>query len=135
MTLLESPMRFRGVEWGNDHLALATEWRWSDRKIAMVAFDPSARLAKATTLYEGSSQDRYHSPGEPVSTLNANGRPVLQLTPDGKGIYFFSPGATPEGDLPFVGVMPVAAARRGSSGGRQSKCMWNRFRCSRTASF
>jgi len=100
-------MRVRSVEWGNDHLALATEWRWSDRKIAFVSFDPSSRGGKGTTLYEGSSQDRYHSPGRAVTQSNAHGKPALQLTRDGKGIYFFSTGATPEGDLPFVGVIPV----------------------------
>jgi dipeptidyl aminopeptidase/acylaminoacyl peptidase len=105
--LLDSPMRLRGVEWGNDHLALASEWRWSDRKIAFVSFDPSIRGGKGTTLYEGSSQDRYHSPGRAVTAMNAHGKPALQFTRDGKGIYFFAAGATPEGDLPFVGVMPV----------------------------
>ena len=114
--LLESPLRIRGVEWSNDHLALATEWRWSDRKIAMIMFDPSSRGGKGTTLYEGSSQDRYHSPGRAVSGMNASGKPVLQLTGDGQGIYFFSPGATPEGDLPFVGVMPV--------GGGAEQVLW-----------
>jgi dipeptidyl aminopeptidase/acylaminoacyl peptidase len=106
--LLESPMRVRSVEWANDHLALATEWRWSDRKIALVAFDPSSRGGMGTTLYEGSSQDQYHSPGRPVLQMNARGKPALQLTRDGRGIYFFSLGATPQGDLPFVGVMPVS---------------------------
>jgi dipeptidyl aminopeptidase/acylaminoacyl peptidase len=33
-----------------------------------------------------------------------------------KGIYFFSPGATPEGDPPFVGVMPV--------GGGAEQVLW-----------
>jgi dipeptidyl aminopeptidase/acylaminoacyl peptidase len=105
--LFDSPMRVESVEWGNDHLALATEWRWSDRKIALVSFDPSSPGGKGTTLYEGSSQDLYHSPGRAVSQTNARGKPALQLTQDGKGIYFFSTGATPEGDLPFVGVMPM----------------------------
>jgi dipeptidyl aminopeptidase/acylaminoacyl peptidase len=114
--LLESPMRIRSVEWGHDHLALATEWRWSDRQIAFVSFDPSSRGGKGTTLYAGSSQDRYHSPGRPVSQMNASGKPVLQLARDGKGIYFFSPGATPEGDLPFVGVMPL--------GGGAEQILW-----------
>ena len=114
--LLESPMRIRGVEWGHDHLALATEFRWSDRKIAIMQFDPSSRGGNGTTLYEGSSQDRYHSPGRPVSQVNASGKPVLQLTRDGKGIYFFSLGATPEGDLPFVGVMPL--------GGGTEQILW-----------
>jgi dipeptidyl aminopeptidase/acylaminoacyl peptidase len=107
LVLLESPMRIRTVEWGHDHLALATEWRWSDRKVAFVSFDPSSPGGNGATLYEGSSQDRYHSPGRAVVQLNTRAKPVLQLTADGKGIYFFSLGATPEGDLPFVGVMPV----------------------------
>jgi dipeptidyl aminopeptidase/acylaminoacyl peptidase len=114
--LLQSPLRIRSVEWGNDHLALATEWRWSDRKIALVSFDPSSRGAAVRTLYEGSSQDRYHSPGRAASGTNASGAPVLQLTADGKGIYFLSLGATPEGDLPFVGVMPVS--------GGQEQILW-----------
>ncbi len=116
--ILELPMRLsRGsygaegeaIRWGNEHLAVVTEARWSDRRRAMLAFDPSGSLpAKTTVLYEGSSQDRYHSPGAPVEVPNAAGKPVLQLTPDRKGIFFFSEGATPKGDVPFVGVMPVA---------------------------
>ncbi len=102
------PMRYRGVEWGNDHLALVTEMRWSDRKMALVTFDPAAPGGTLSTLYQGSSQDRYHSPGRPVTMRNAQGEPVLRLTEDGKGIYFVSPGATPKGDVPFVGVMPIA---------------------------
>ena len=105
--LLESPMRIRSVDWATDHLAIANEGRWSDRQIAFVEFDPSSRGGKSITLYAGSSQDRYHSPGKPVSQTNGRGKPALKLTRDGKGIYFFSSGATPEGDLPFVGVIPV----------------------------
>ena len=100
-------MRFRGVEWGTDHLALATEARWSDRRIAMLAFDPATPGAQPTTLYEGSSQDRYHSPGRPATRVNASGHAVLDLTSDGKSIYFISPGATPAGDKPFLATMPV----------------------------
>jgi len=88
-------------------LAIANEWRWSDRQIAFIAFDPNSRGDKVVTLYAGSSQDRYHSPGKPVSQTDVHGKPALKFTRDGKGIYFFSPGATPDGDLPFVGVMPV----------------------------
>jgi dipeptidyl aminopeptidase/acylaminoacyl peptidase len=115
-TMLELPMRLRSVEWGTDHFALATEWRWADRRIAMLAFDPSTPAARATTLYEGSSQDRYHSPGRAVATMNSAGKPVLRLTADGKGLYFFSPGATPDGDVPFVAVMPI--------GGGEEQTVW-----------
>ncbi len=114
-TLLALPMRLQrgfgsgggSIQWGNDHLALATESRWSDRRTRTVAFDPS-EPGKVTTIYEGSSQDRYHNPGRPVTAMNAAGHPVLQLTPDGSAIYYFSPGATPSGDQPFVGAIPVS---------------------------
>jgi dipeptidyl aminopeptidase/acylaminoacyl peptidase len=43
-----------------------------------------------------------------VTRTNAQGQAVLRLTSDGEGIYFSSPGATPEGDQPFVAIMPVA---------------------------
>lgn len=109
-TMLEMPMRFRSVEWSSEHLALATESRWADRRTLMVAFDPQAlsnQAGSTKTLYEGSSQDRYHSPGRAVTRMNANGHAVLRMTADGRGIYFFSSGATSGGDLPFVGVMPA----------------------------
>lgn len=114
-TILEAPMRIsrggfggaRGLEWGNDHFAIATETRFSDRRTAIVAFDPSTP-GKVTTIFAGSSQDRYHSPGRPMTHDNASGLPVLQFTADGSGIYFVSPGASPTGDKPFVAVMPVS---------------------------
>ena len=118
-TLLELPMRLqrggygggRGIEWGNAHLALVTESRFSDRRTAMVLFDPAAPGKAVTTLYQGSSQDRYHAPGRPVTTMNAAGKPVLKLTADGQGIYFFAPGASRSGDHPFVGIMPVTGGK------------------------
>ncbi len=110
-TIFESTMRVgRGIEWGNDHLAIVSESRFSDRKTMMVAFDPSTP-GKVTTIYSGSSQDRYHNPGRPLTEMNANGHMVLQLTSDGTGIYFISPGASPQGDKPFVGVIPVVGGK------------------------
>lgn len=111
--ILDLPMRLargfggaRGIEWGNDHLAIVSVSRFSDRKSMMMAFDPST--GKTATLYSGSSQDRYHSPGRPMTMMNATGQQVLKLTEDGQGIYFVSPGASAKGDQPFVAVMPVA---------------------------
>ena len=105
----------RGLEWGNDHLALVTMSRFSDRKQMIVAIDPSAPSSpgKATTLYAGSSQDRYHQPGSPMSEVNASGHLVLKLTKDGQGVYFTSPGASPKGDQPFIAIMPLSGADAG----------------------
>lgn len=108
--MLEAALRINGqgggLYWGSAHLAIASESRFSDRKQTIVTFDPSTP-GKVATLYTGSSQDRYKSPGAPVTVVNASGHPQLRLTGDGSGIYFISAGASPSGDRPFVGVMPV----------------------------
>ncbi len=116
-TLVELPMRMArggggpggggggGIEWGNEHLAIVSVARNADRKSMMLAFDPAT--GQKTTLYAGSSQDRYKNPGRPMTMMSANGKMLLKLTPDGQGIYFLSPGASPKGDQPFVAVMPV----------------------------
>ena len=116
-TILEAPLRLargfggaRGLEWGNEHLAVATISRFSDRKSMILAFDPSTP-GKTTTIYEGSSQDRYHSPGRPITVINATGHSVLKLTPDGQAIYFLSEGASRTGDKPFIATMPLAGGK------------------------
>jgi dipeptidyl aminopeptidase/acylaminoacyl peptidase len=98
-------LRFNRVQWGSDHLAVVTERRWKDRKLILAAVDPAT--GTMTKLYEGSAQDRYHDPGRPMLVRNAQGRLVLQVTPDNKAIYFSGLGASPKGDTPFVAVMPV----------------------------
>jgi dipeptidyl aminopeptidase/acylaminoacyl peptidase len=100
-------LRFRGIAWGNDHLALITEARWKDRKMILAALDPAA--GKLTQLYQGSMQDRYNDPGRPMLEKNAQGRAVLHTTPDRHGIYFSGQGASPKGDAPFVAIMPLNA--------------------------
>ena len=128
--LLDSPMRVRSVEWANDHLALATEWRWSDRQDRVRCISTRVRAAATgTTLYAGFVARSVSQPG-PAGIANRmlDGKPALQLTRDGKGIYFFSPGATPEGDLPFVGVMPVGGgAEQIHVAIGQRRCMRNRL--------
>jgi dipeptidyl aminopeptidase/acylaminoacyl peptidase len=102
-------IRYRGIEWGSEHLAITTEARWKDRKTIMSAFDPES--GKLTELYEGSMQDRYHNPGRPMLERNAQGRAVLQTTADGSGIYFSGQGASPKGDMPFVAIMPAGGGK------------------------
>jgi dipeptidyl aminopeptidase/acylaminoacyl peptidase len=105
--LAELSVRYRSVAWGDGHLALVEERRWKDRKRVILAVAPSGAGAPVK-LYEGSSEDRYHDPGTPMEESNAAGKPVIQTTSDGKGIYFRSLGASPEGDKPFLSVMNAA---------------------------
>jgi dipeptidyl aminopeptidase/acylaminoacyl peptidase len=104
--LAELPVRYRRVAWGNDHLALVEELRWKDRKRVILAVAPSAPAAPVK-LFEGSFEDRYHDPGTALEESNSAGKPVIQTTPDGAGIYFRGLGASAEGDKPFLSVMSV----------------------------
>ena len=108
-------LRFRGIEWGSEHLAIATEARWKDRRMILSALDPAT--AKLTQLYAGSMQDRYHDPGRPMLERNAQGQMVLHTTADKQGVYFSGQGASPKGDEPFVAIMPVS----GGEGAKETR--------------
>ena len=109
--LAELPMRFAGLEWGNEHLALVNEREWRHRRRVMAAVDPAATAPELHKLFEGSSEDRYHDPGRPVLVENRAGHRVLDFTADGAGFYLISQGASPEGDRPFVAVMNATSGK------------------------
>ena len=104
--LADLPLRFRSIDWSSDRLALIEERRWKDRKRIVLAIAPASPGAP-TKLYEGSFEDRYNDPGQPLYRRNAAGKEVLETTADGAGIFLRGPGASPEGDKPFVAVMSV----------------------------
>jgi dipeptidyl aminopeptidase/acylaminoacyl peptidase len=105
--LAELPLRFGGIAWGSARVAIVEEERWKDRKRIMLALSPSAPGSEVK-LFEGSFEDRYHDPGQVFAVMNASGKPVVQTTPDGSGIYLHAQGASPEGDQPFVSRMSLA---------------------------
>ena len=118
-TILELPMRLargfgpnaaRGIEWGNDHLAIVSVARFSDRKSMMLAFDPSTGTTK--TLYSGSSQDRYHNPGRPMTAMNATGQMVLNADGGRDGRLLPLAGRVAEGRPAVCG---------GDAGGRRRR--------------
>jgi dipeptidyl aminopeptidase/acylaminoacyl peptidase len=102
--IADLPLRFAGITWGSEHLALVEEGRWKDRKRMILALDP-AGAGPPATLFDGSFEDRYHDPGAPMTELNRDGKAVLVTAADSSGIYFAGAGASAEGDRPFVDVM------------------------------
>lgn len=113
--LAELPLRFRTVDWGNDHLALVEERRWKDRKRILLAISPDA-FASPVKLFEVSFEDRYKDPGTPVEEVSPAGKRVVVTTHDGHGIYFRGQGASPEGDKPFLSVLDASTG--------ESKRLW-----------
>jgi dipeptidyl aminopeptidase/acylaminoacyl peptidase len=106
--LADLPLRFEGISWSSDKLAVVEERRWKDRKRIILVVAPGTITqapSGATVLFEGSFEDRYHDPGRPFEIMNASGKDVLEITPDRQAIFFHGMGTSPEGDQPFVSVV------------------------------
>jgi dipeptidyl aminopeptidase/acylaminoacyl peptidase len=97
--------RYAGIQWGRNGLALVSEFEWRSRQ-ARTWRANTTRLADGwRVIFDRSSEDRYADPGRPVMTTDAAGRTVLLQSDDGNWIYLQGPGASPQGDRPFLARM------------------------------
>ncbi|MCC3158013.1 prolyl oligopeptidase family serine peptidase [Hymenobacter sp. 15J16-1T3B] len=104
------PLRYDGVSWGNNSVALVYGSRWADRKEVTWRVTPGA-LPSLQVLFDRSSQDKYSNPGTAYTRRNAQGKPVLLTDAGNKTIYFLGQGASPEGDRPFVDELDLATKK------------------------
>ena len=89
-----------GLEWGEDgQLAVVREFerdrRWNRTWLLDPAQPGSARLA-----FDLNANDRYRDPGTFLTRLLPNGQTALRQS--GGRLFLAGPGATPEGDRPFL---------------------------------
>jgi dipeptidyl aminopeptidase/acylaminoacyl peptidase len=111
-TLATLAMRFAGVEWGNDHLALVSETWWKTRRLRTWLVQPGAgEKNPPVLLFDRSFEDRYADPGEPLTVANAWGREVVQTADGGKTIFLSGPGASAEGDRPFLDALDLTTRK------------------------
>ena len=98
---LKLELRFGGIIWGNDKLAVVNEhWR-SDRRMITSFFNPLTDNGK-TMIWDRSTEDGYNNPGSFQTVINENGFPVLQFDRRGRSLFLFGTGASPDGNRPFV---------------------------------
>lgn len=103
--LAELGFRFRQALWSDDGLALVSERWWSTRQDRIWRVAPGDPGTEPVLVSEHSFEDRYNLPGNPVMTANEAGFSVLMRagdTDDTDAIYLTGPGASPEGDRPFL---------------------------------
>jgi dipeptidyl aminopeptidase/acylaminoacyl peptidase len=104
--------RFTGCSWLEDDgapahtgLALISEYdrdrRWSRTWLYNADSSSEPRL-----VWDRSVQDRYNAPGAPLTTRLPNGQSVIRVE-DGS-IFLAGPGATAEGDRPFLDRLSLA---------------------------
>lgn len=102
VTLARLGSRYAGIQWGRGDLALLNEAWWKSRVVKQWRIAPDQPEKEPELLSERSSQDRYNDPGRPGLVRDANGRGRLQISTDGRSIFLYGLGASPEGDRPFV---------------------------------
>src|SRR5690606_22420144 len=99
--LLKTNMRFRGITWGNNNLAIFSEGLTGKQLTRLHKLNPST--GKVELLLERNTTDAYSNPGSPVTVKNKYGREVLLLLDkDTKLLMNNTSGSSPKGDLPYL---------------------------------
>ena len=101
--------RYAGVSWGRGDVALLGEYWWKTRQMRTWHITPDTPATAPKLLFEGSAEDRYNDPGNPVTAMDANGFQRLVFSPDGGSIFLVGDGASPEGDRPFLDRWTLAS--------------------------
>lgn len=94
-------LRYGGITWGDDKLAIVYEWWWNTREEITSSFTPGANNSKKE-IFKHSFEDRYNNPGNFATTSNEFGRNVLLTSSKGNKLYLTGQGASPEGNRPFL---------------------------------
>jgi dipeptidyl aminopeptidase/acylaminoacyl peptidase len=117
VSLATLELRFDGVEWGEDDLALVSEWWWPTRRQRTWRVRPGAPEAAPEKVFDFSWEDRYNDPGAPLTTRDENGREVLRIGggEGGETLYLVGDGASPEGDRPFLDALDLSAGGAGET--------------------
>ncbi len=101
-SLIRLGYRYNDVQWHDGELAIASSWWWKTRQMRAWRIQPDHPEVEPVLVKERSWEDRYNDPGTPMMETNAFGRRVLKTTPDGSSLFLAGPGASPEGDRPFL---------------------------------
>lgn len=107
--LAQTKLRYRGITWGNDKIAVLYEGWWKNRQTASYLINPSDINAKPRLINERSTQDVYSDMGNFTTELQDNGRyRLLKFNKSGKKLYLTGEGYSPEGNRPFVDEFDLA---------------------------
>lgn len=99
--LFKTKTRYRGVQWGNQNIALVLEGLRSKQTSQVNIYNPAQNTIEE--LYSRNQTDAYGDPGTPVTVKNKFGKNVICLTDNGTKILMNNnTGSSEKGDLPFL---------------------------------
>ena len=100
-SLMQLDLRYSGIMWGNNHIALAYTREWGTRRTTTWMMNPD-KPATPKKIIDRLYEDRYSDPGSPMLHRNKYGRNVLLFGQDGETVFLSGVGSSPDGDRPFV---------------------------------
>jgi dipeptidyl aminopeptidase/acylaminoacyl peptidase len=100
--VMQLSLRYAGRTWGKSDLALVSERWWKTRRVRTYRICPDDLSVAPQVMFDRSWEDRYSDPGVPLLERNESNRRVLQISADGRFLFFAGEGASPEGDRPFL---------------------------------
>ncbi|KAI4324116.1 hypothetical protein L6164_023679 [Bauhinia variegata] len=104
-------LRYGGISWCDDSLALVYESWYKTRRIKTWVISPGSEDVSPRILFDRSSEDVYSDPGSPMLRRTQAGTYVIakvkKESDEGSYILLNGNGATPEGDIPFLDLFDI----------------------------
>ncbi len=100
VSLVKLQLRYSGILWGHESMALVVETWWSTRQQKTSLLNPSNPGTVTKAIFDRSTEDRYSNPGTFQRIRTAQGTSVLQM--DGDNLLLIGTGASEDGDRPFL---------------------------------
>ncbi|XP_030543205.1 probable glutamyl endopeptidase, chloroplastic isoform X1 [Rhodamnia argentea] len=104
-------LRYGGVSWCDDSLALVYESWYKTRRTRTWVISPGSKDTNPRILFDRSSEDVYSDPGSPMLRRTPAGTYVIAKVKKGndEGTYVLlnGSGATPEGNIPFLDLFEM----------------------------
>lgn len=100
--LASLPKRYAGITWGNDQMAIISDYWWKTRRQTQYLINPANPKAEKKVLFDLSTEDVYADPGNFLTTRNQFNQRVLWASKNGKTLWLNGEGCSPEGNRPFL---------------------------------
>ncbi|CAI9767861.1 unnamed protein product [Fraxinus pennsylvanica] len=109
-------LRYGGISWCDDSLALIYESWYKTRKIRTWVISPGSKDVSPRILFDRSSEDVYSDPGSPMLRRTPAGTYVIaKIKKEGdQGTYLLlnGSGATPQGNIPFLDLFDINTSNK-----------------------
>jgi dipeptidyl aminopeptidase/acylaminoacyl peptidase len=103
--------RFSDILWGNEGLAMVSDFWWKNRNVKLYQINPSAETNSPKVVFDFSSEDLYHLPGDFVTAPNAYGRYTLLFGKGRRSLFLTGEGYSPDGNRPFFDEFDLASGK------------------------